>query len=83
MHDALLAEQSRTNQLLETLVELQGGTVPAPKPQQRPGFDGLMFDDSGQVIKPTPESLHETTPTKSPSEAGPMFDDSGQVIGDP
>jgi hypothetical protein len=54
MHDAVLAEQSRTNQLLETLIELQGGTVPAPKQQQRPGFDGLMFDDSGQVIKRAP-----------------------------
>jgi hypothetical protein len=30
MHDALLVEQRRTNQLLATLIELQGGAVPEP-----------------------------------------------------
>lgn len=32
MHDALLVEQRRTNQLLAVLIELQGGTVPPPLP---------------------------------------------------
>ncbi len=30
MHDALLIEQRRTNQLLEALIEAQGGVVPKP-----------------------------------------------------
>ena len=30
MHDANLIEQRRTNQLLEALIELQGGTPPGP-----------------------------------------------------
>jgi len=32
MHDALLIEQRRTNQLLETLIELGGGDVPDVEP---------------------------------------------------
>jgi hypothetical protein len=32
MHDALLIEQRRTNQLLEALIEAQGGTVPEATP---------------------------------------------------
>jgi hypothetical protein len=38
MHDALLVEQRRTNALLETLITLQGGTVPRhPITPSRPG----------------------------------------------
>jgi hypothetical protein len=82
MHDALLNEQRRTNQLLETLIEAQGGTVPVPKAplaahfrfDQRPA-DGLRFDDLGQVIDVPKDS--EAAPS---NEGGPMFDDTGQVI---
>jgi hypothetical protein len=80
MHDALLTEQRRTNQLLETLIEMQGGSVPTPKvpPPRRSIWEegGLRFDDLGQVIETPLEP-----PKGPPKEGGPMFDDNGQVIG--
>ena len=47
MHDALLIEQRRTNQLLEALIEAQGMTVPEPNEVPK---ESIRFDDSGQVI---------------------------------
>jgi hypothetical protein len=46
MHDALLTEQRRTNQLLEALVVASGGTVPRPVP---PG--GLVAVDAAERIQ--------------------------------
>ncbi len=48
MHDALLIEQRRTNQLLEALIEAQGGTVPEVSRDSL--AQGPQFDDMGQVI---------------------------------
>jgi hypothetical protein len=36
MHDALLIEQRRTNQLLEVLIQQGGGTIPDPLPAPDP-----------------------------------------------
>ena len=44
MHDALLLEQRRTNQLLEALIEAGGGVVPDAAALPNPTTQGLEFD---------------------------------------
>jgi hypothetical protein len=44
MHDALLLEQRRTNQLLEALIESSGGVVPDPAELPNPTAQDVEFD---------------------------------------
>ncbi len=44
MHDALLIEQRRTNQLLEALIEQAGGEIPDPAAIQNPTTIAQEYD---------------------------------------
>jgi hypothetical protein len=55
MHDALLLEQRRTNQLLEALIKAQGGDVPhtseLPNPSLGPEIDPGTGLPASQVVQ--------------------------------
>lgn len=54
MHDALLLEQRRTNQLLEALIETMGGEVPDPGELPNP----TVVDHHGEIDPATGMPVH-------------------------